>query len=98
MNDAIVGFGKVGQALAHAFVRKNIDVTIASRRTPEELAPEARAIGSTVVAKSLRDLVQGVDVWLNNPRRPLEASGTSGQNGPDSISLSAIFRREGCSA
>ena len=26
-----------------------------------------------------RVLVQGVDVWLNNPRRPLEASGTSGQ-------------------
>ncbi|PKL92162.1 MAG: alpha-glucan phosphorylase [Candidatus Goldiibacteriota bacterium HGW-Goldbacteria-1] len=23
-------------------------------------------------------LVQGVDVWMNNPRRPLEASGTSG--------------------
>lgn len=26
-----------------------------------------------------RYLVSGVDVWLNNPRRPLEASGTSGQ-------------------
>ena len=26
-----------------------------------------------------RYLVQGVDVWLNNPRRPFEASGTSGQ-------------------
>jgi len=26
-----------------------------------------------------RYLVQGVDIWLNNPRRPLEASGTSGQ-------------------
>ena len=26
-----------------------------------------------------RVLVQGVDVWLNSPRRPLEASGTSGQ-------------------
>jgi len=25
-----------------------------------------------------RGLVQGVDVWLNNPRRPMEASGTSG--------------------
>jgi len=25
-----------------------------------------------------RHLIQGVDVWLNNPRRPLEASGTSG--------------------
>ncbi|MGH9782260.1 MAG: alpha-glucan family phosphorylase, partial [Candidatus Acidiferrales bacterium] len=26
-----------------------------------------------------RQFVQGVDVWLNNPRRPFEASGTSGQ-------------------
>ncbi|MEM6446408.1 MAG: alpha-glucan family phosphorylase [Cyanobacteria bacterium P01_D01_bin.123] len=26
-----------------------------------------------------RMLTQGVDVWINNPRRPLEASGTSGQ-------------------
>lgn len=26
-----------------------------------------------------RHLVQGADLWLNNPRRPLEASGTSGQ-------------------
>lgn len=29
-----------------------------------------------------RHMVQGVDVWLNNPRRPLEASGTSGQKVP----------------
>jgi starch phosphorylase len=29
-----------------------------------------------------RSLVSGVDVWLNNPRRPLEASGTSGQKVP----------------
>lgn len=29
-----------------------------------------------------RHLVHGVDVWLNTPRRPLEASGTSGQKGP----------------
>jgi starch phosphorylase len=26
-----------------------------------------------------RHLVQGVDLWVNNPRRPLEACGTSGQ-------------------
>lgn len=26
-----------------------------------------------------RQLIQGVDIWMNNPRRPLEASGTSGQ-------------------
>lgn len=29
-----------------------------------------------------RHLVQGVDIWLNNPRRPQEASGTSGQKVP----------------
>ena len=38
-----------------------------------------------------RFLVQGVDVWLNNPRRPLEASGTSGmkaaQNGVPNFSV-----------
>jgi starch phosphorylase len=38
-----------------------------------------------------RNLVQGVDVWLNNPRRPNEASGTSGQkaalNGVPSASI-----------
>jgi len=30
-------------------------------------------------ANIARHLVSGVDLWLNNPRRPLEASGTSGQ-------------------
>jgi starch phosphorylase len=38
-----------------------------------------------------RYLVQGVDVWLNNPRRPLEASGTSGMkvccNGAINLSI-----------
>jgi len=38
-----------------------------------------------------RYLVQGVDVWLNNPRRPLEASGTSGMkaalNGVVNVSI-----------
>jgi starch phosphorylase len=38
-----------------------------------------------------RFLIQGVDAWLNNPRRPLEASGTSGmkaaQNGVPNISV-----------
>jgi predicted dinucleotide-binding enzyme len=52
MSYAIVGFGKIGQALAHAFARKNIDVTVASRRPPEALAPQARAIGPTVVANT----------------------------------------------
>jgi predicted dinucleotide-binding enzyme len=44
MSYAIVGFGEIGQALAHAFARKNINVTVASRRPPEALAPQARGL------------------------------------------------------
>jgi predicted dinucleotide-binding enzyme len=64
---AIVGFGKVGQALAQAFARKNIDVTVASRRPPQALAPQARAIGPTVVAKSLRDALDADTIILAVP-------------------------------
>ena len=67
MSYAIVGFGKIGQALAHAFARKNINVTVASRRPPEALAPEARAIGPTVVAKSLRDALKADTIILAVP-------------------------------
>jgi len=67
MKYAIVGFGKIGQALAHAFARKNIDVTVASRRSPEALAPQARAIGPTVVAKSLRDALAADTIILAVP-------------------------------
>ena len=67
MSYAIVGFGEIGQALAHAFARKNIDVTVASRRPPEALAPQARAIGPTVVAKSLRDALEADTIVLAVP-------------------------------
>jgi predicted dinucleotide-binding enzyme len=65
MSYAIVGVGKIGQALAHA--RKNIDVTVASRRPPEALAPQARAIGPTVAAKSLRDALEADTIILAVP-------------------------------
>ena len=46
-----------------------------------------------------RYLVSGVDVWLNNPRRPMEASGTSGQkasvNGVVNFSISDGWWAEG---
>ena len=67
MSYAIVGFGKIGQALAHAFARNNINVTVASRRPPEALAPQARAIGPTVVAKSLRDALEADTIILAVP-------------------------------
>ena len=55
MSYAIVGFGKIGQALAHAFARKNIDVTVASRRPPEALA----AAGSGDWIHGRRQVVAG---------------------------------------
>jgi predicted dinucleotide-binding enzyme len=67
MSYAIVGFGKIGQALAHAFARKNIEVTVASRRRPEELEPQARAIGPTVVAKSLQEALEADTIILAVP-------------------------------
>src|SRR5580704_19606153 len=64
---AIIGFGKIGQALARAFARKNIDVTVASRRPPEALASEARAIGPAVVAKSLQEALKADTIILAIP-------------------------------
>jgi 8-hydroxy-5-deazaflavin:NADPH oxidoreductase len=49
MNYSIIGFGKVGQALARAFARKGTEVVVASRRAPEALAPLAREIGPTII-------------------------------------------------
>jgi 8-hydroxy-5-deazaflavin:NADPH oxidoreductase len=63
MTYATVGFGKIGQALA----RKNIDVTVASRRPPEAWAPQARAIGPTVIAKSVRDALDADTMILAAP-------------------------------
>ena len=53
-------------------------------RQIHELSRDSRFIGKLVFLEDYdislgRQLVQGVDVWLNNPRRPQEASGTSGQ-------------------
>jgi len=49
-----------------------------------QLARDPRFAGKLVFVEDYdinvgRHLVQGVDLWINNPRRPLEACGTSGQ-------------------
>jgi 8-hydroxy-5-deazaflavin:NADPH oxidoreductase len=67
MSYAILGAGKIGQALAKAFARKGIEVTIASRQPVEALAPIAKAIGPTVVPRAMRDAVKADVVFLAVP-------------------------------
>jgi 8-hydroxy-5-deazaflavin:NADPH oxidoreductase len=67
MSYAIIGFGAIGQALARAFARKNIEVTVASRRPPEALGPQAQAIGPTVVPKTLQDAITADTIILAVP-------------------------------
>ena len=67
MGYAIVGFGAVGQALARAFARKNIEVAVASRRPPEALAPQTREIGPTIVPRTLQDAIKADTIILAVP-------------------------------
>jgi predicted dinucleotide-binding enzyme len=67
MSYAIIGSGKAGQALAKAFARKKLEVAIASRRPPEALAPVAKAIGPTIIPKSLQDALKAEIVLLAIP-------------------------------
>jgi predicted dinucleotide-binding enzyme len=53
MSYAIVGFGKIGHALAKAFARKGIEVSVATTRDPESFASDAAAIGPTIIPKTL---------------------------------------------
>ncbi len=67
MSYAIIGSGPVGDALARAFARKNIEVVIASRRPPEALVPLAEAIGPTVRPMSMGDAIKAEIILLAVP-------------------------------
>ena len=67
MSSAIIGFGAIGQALARTFARKSIPVAVASRRAPEAIAPQARAIGPSVTESSLQEALKAQIVILAVP-------------------------------
>ena len=64
MSYAIIGFGKIGHALAKAFARKGIDVSVATTRDPESFAADAAAIGPTIIPKKLADAVKADIIFL----------------------------------
>ncbi|MBV9527250.1 NAD(P)-binding domain-containing protein [Sphingomonas sp.] len=67
MTYAIIGFGGIGQALAKTFARKGIEVMVASRRPAEELAPQADAIGPTILPTRLEQALGADIVFLAVP-------------------------------
>jgi predicted dinucleotide-binding enzyme len=64
MNYAIIGFGKIGQALARAFARNGIEVSVATTRDPESFAAAAAAIGPTIIPEKLAEAVKADIVFL----------------------------------
>jgi predicted dinucleotide-binding enzyme len=64
MSYAIIGFGKIGQALAKAFARSGIEVSVATTRDPESFAPEAAAIGPGLIPKRLAEAVNADVLFL----------------------------------
>jgi predicted dinucleotide-binding enzyme len=61
---AIIGFGKIGQALAKAFARNGIKVSVATTRDPESFAPDAAAIGHEIIATTLAEAVKSDVIFL----------------------------------
>ena len=64
MSYAIIGFGNIGQALAKAFARAGIEVSVATTRDPERFAYAAAAIGPTILPKKLVEAVKADIVFL----------------------------------
>ena len=61
---AIIGFGNIGQALAKAFARKGIEVSVATTRDPKSFASDTAAIGSTIIPKTLAEAVKADVIFL----------------------------------
>ncbi|HEX6430391.1 MAG TPA: NADPH-dependent F420 reductase [Niastella sp.] len=61
---AIIGFGKIGQALARAFARKDIEVSVATTRKPESFASAAAAIGPEIIPTTLAEAVKADIIFL----------------------------------
>ena len=64
MKYSIIGFGKIGQALAMAFARNGIEVSVATTRDPESFAADAAAIGPTIIPTNLAEAVKADIIFL----------------------------------
>ena len=64
MSYAIIGFGKIGHALAKAFARNGVEVSVATTRDPASFASDAAAIGPEIIPKTLAEAVKADTIFL----------------------------------
>ena len=64
MSYAIIGFGNIGKALAKAFARSGIEVSVATTRDPKSFASDAAAIGPEIIPTTLAEAVEADVVFL----------------------------------
>ena len=64
MRYAIIGFGKIGHALAHAFARNGIEVAVATTRDPQSFTADAATIGPTIIPTTLAEAVKADVIFL----------------------------------
>jgi predicted dinucleotide-binding enzyme len=64
MSYTIIGFGNIGRALARAFTRSGIEVSVATTHDPESFAADAAAIGPEIIATTLPEAVEADVVFL----------------------------------
>jgi starch phosphorylase len=103
------------EKLLKKLFEKGVQIVYAGKAHPRDLAGKA-IVGKLVEAAKKHPkhvvflenydmtlgalLTRGADIWLNNPRRPLEASGTSGMkaamNGVPNLSILDGWWPEGC--
>jgi predicted dinucleotide-binding enzyme len=76
MSYAIIGFGNIGQALAKAFARNGIEVSVATKRDPESFESAAAAIGPTRLSMTTsfgshlkRLLIRPIPMTMPTPTR-----------------------------
>src|SRR4051812_31912389 len=60
----IIGFGHIGKALARAFARNGIGVSVATTRDPESFASDAAAIGPGIIPATLAEAVEADVIFL----------------------------------
>lgn len=61
---AIIGFGSIGKALAKAFARKGIKVSVATTRDPGSFAADAAAIGPQIIPATLAEATKADIIFL----------------------------------